>query len=220
MLAVLAALLLAPCARAQDPVTVGVVKDAHETVVQPILYRKTDTTEVAGSVGLMPFDVYTVAPTVQVEAVRHLSESLGVGGVLGLGYGLKTATYRHLEADQGVAPYAFRYLGSVLAGVVWSPVYAKANLEGARIVHFDVYLAGRGGVTLERSVIPGGGMPICPTLSPAVGTRIFLGQDLGLHLELRDDVLLEKRKLTRSARVKQNAAVLAGVSFFARKAAK
>jgi len=216
MIAVLAALFALPVARAQDPVDVGVVTDSEQAVVQPILYPKAETTEVTATVGLLPFDVYTVAPTVQLGVVRHLDEALAVGGVLGVGYGLKTAAYRHLETDYGVAPYAFRYLGSVLGGVTWSPVYAKANLDGARIVHFDAYLAARAGVSLEQSVLPGGGMPIAPTLSPALGTRIFLGRNLGLHAELRDDFLLERRELTRSLRLKQDAMVLLGISIFYR----
>ena len=81
-------------------------------------------------------------------------------------------------------------------------------------MHFDVYLALRGGATLEQSVIPGGGFAFAPTLSPGIGGRFFLGKTASLKVELRDDLLLQFRPLTDSIDFKQNANVTAGIVFF------
>ena len=204
--------LPATAAWAQDPVDVGVVTQSDILVVQKLLYPKRGVTEISGNFGVMPFDAYTITPTLQVGLDFHTSESFSWGAVIGVGYGVKTGTYRELETQYGVAPYAFRYLGSLLAGVAWAPIYAKANIDGAQVVHFDIYLAGRAGATVEQSLIPEGGVPVAPTLSPAIGNRIFLGKGLGLRLELRDDILLQPRKLTENLKLKQNVLLLIGVS--------
>lgn len=201
-------------AYAQETVDIGVIRDDDVAVVQKILYPKEGRTELGVHVGVMPFDAYLTTPNGQLSLALHQSESLAVSIVLGGGYGLKTATYRTLESPAfGVAPYAYRYLGSGLIGVEWSPIYAKLNLSGTRILHFDVYGAARAGVTAESSVIPDGGFFPGPTVSPGLGARVFLGGNKTLHLELRDDLVVEYRKLTQTVHLKQNANVTLGITF-------
>lgn len=209
--------LLLSTAHAADPVDIGIVRDEDITVVQKLLYPKTGRAEIGVAAGWMPFDAYLTTPNGQLSYVQHLSEGFAAGLVVGGGYGLKTKAYREMEGPAvGVAPYAFRYLASVLGGVEWSPVYAKLNWNGGRVLHFDVYVAGRGGVTLEQSVIPSGGTGIGPTLSPGLGGRFFLGDNTALKVELRDDVLFEFRQLTDSWELKQNADVTLGLAFLSK----
>ncbi|MEZ4236138.1 MAG: outer membrane beta-barrel domain-containing protein [Myxococcota bacterium] len=205
-------LLASSVAQAQDTVDIGVIRDEDITVVQKLLYPKAGRAEIGLHVGVMPFDAYLTTPNAQLSYVQHLSERLGVSILAGGGWGFKTSVYRQLESPAfGVAPYAYRYLGSGLGGLEWSPVYAKLNWNGGRILHFDVYLALRGGVSVESSVIPSGGIAIAPTVSPGIGGRFFLGRGSALKLELRDDLLLEHRSLTQSTEFKQNADVTLGL---------
>ena len=159
----------------------------------------------------MPFDAYLVTPNLQFSFDMHLSESLSVSTIVGGGYGLKNATYAELESPTyGVAPDAYRYLSSILAGVQYAPIYAKMNLNGARVVHYDVYGTARGGITLEQSVIPSGGIAVAPTVSLGIGTRFFWGDKYAIRVELRDDCVIERRKLTASTHFKQNANITVG----------
>jgi outer membrane beta-barrel protein len=199
-------------ARAQDPVDIGVIQESDVVVVQKLLYPKAGRTEFGLYAGVMPWDVYTLTPTVQVSVDLHRTEDFSFGGVVGVGYGFKSHAYRELETQHGVAPYAYRYLGSALVGVGWAPIYAKMNLDGARIVHFDVFGNARAGVTFEQSLIPEGGSPFSPTLSAAIGTRIFLGDFTTLRLEMRDDLHLQRRRLTDSFALNQNAMLLVGLT--------
>lgn len=197
---------------AQETVDIGQIRDEDITVVQKLLYPKADRTELGLHLGVMPFDAYLTTPNAQLSFGQHFSERLGLSVVAGGGYGFKTSVYRQLESPTyGVAPYAYRYLGSALAGLEWSPIYAKLNLNGARVIHFDVYLAGRAGLSVEQSVIPNGGMAFGPTLSPGIGGRFFLGSGSAIKLELRDDLLIERRALTESWEFKQNADVTLGI---------
>ena len=214
---VAASFLVSAPAMAQDTVDIGVIHDEDITVVQKLLYPKDDRAEIGLHVGVMPFDAYLTTPNAQLSYTQHLSERFALGLVAGGGWGFKTGVYRTLESPAfGVAPYAYRYLGSALVGVEWSPVYAKLNWNGGRILHFDVYLALRGGASLESSVIPDGGIAIGPTASPAIGGRFYLGRNTGLKLELRDDLIVERRQLTQSFEFKQNANVTLGLVFLSK----
>ncbi len=207
-------LVWASPAFAQETIDIGMIRDEEITVVQKLLYPKEGRTEFGFHVGVIPFDAYITSPNAQISLAVHLSERAAVSVVAGGGYGFKSGVYRELESPTfGVAPNAYRYLGSALAGVEYAPVYAKLNLNGARVVHFDVYLALRGGATLEQSVIPGGGLAFAPTLSPGIGGRFFLGKTASFKVELRDDLLLQFRSITDSIDFKQNVNVTAGFVF-------
>jgi len=203
--AALGLLVLAPAANASETIDLGVIKQEDVRVVQKLLYPKEGRSEFGVHLGIMPFDAYVTSPNVQLSFNQHLSDTLSVSVVAGGGYSFKTTTYKRLESPAyGVAPYAYRYLGSALGGVEWAPVYAKMNVSNT-IIHFDAYLAGRAGVTLESSILPGGGTPIAPTLSPGLGMRLFLSKGSALKLEIRDDLLLQSRALTSTTAFKQNA---------------
>ena len=211
------ALALTPDASAQDMVDIGVLRNEDIAVVQNLLYPKQQRTEVGVHLGLMPFDAYLWTPNAQLSFNKHIRENLSLSVVGGGGYGLKTSAYKEMESPTfGAAPYAYRYLASLLGGLEWNPVYAKLNLDGAHVVHFDVYVAGRAGVTLSDSVIPlkQGGMVAAPTLSPALGSRIWVSEDMTLRLELRDDVLLQHRSVTDTWHIQQNMDVTVGLTFF------
>lgn len=215
MMMLLTSLWLGASALAQDPVDIGVVKNSDVRVVQKLLYPKFNRTEMGIHVGIMPFDAYLLTPNVQLSYLSHRSERLAFGGVAGGGFGLKSATYREMESPTyGVAPAAYRYLGSVLGGAQYSPVYGKMNLDGRKVLHYDLYGAAMAGATVESSVIPGGGLAFAPTVSLGVGTRLFLDDRHALRVELRDDLLVEHRALTDSTHFKQNANVSIGYTVF------
>lgn len=198
---------------AQETIDLGKLTDDDITVVQKVLYPKTDRSEIGIHLGVMPFDAFLVTPNLQVSVDLHQSEKVAISVLAGGGYGIKNGTARTLESPTyGVAPFAYRYLASALVGVQYAPIYAKMNLGGAKVMHFDVYFAARGGASLERSVIPDGSFALAPTVSPGIGTRFFLDETTSLRVELRDDVLLERRSLTSSWAIKQNAGVTIGVT--------
>lgn len=215
---VAAALLAAAPAFAQETVDIGVIKDADISVVQNVLFPKKERSEMGVHIGWMPFDPLVTTPNLQLSYDRHFTEDLALSMLIGGGYGLKTGKYVELESPAyGVAPYAFRYLASVLAGVEFSPVYAKLALGGAKVVHFDVFGTILGGATLESSVIPDGGITVAPTVSLGLGTRFFVGENVTLRVGFRDDLLVEFRQLTSSWHFKQNGGITVGVTFLSKR---
>ncbi|MBX2799116.1 MAG: outer membrane beta-barrel domain-containing protein [Myxococcales bacterium] len=216
-LAVVTTLTASP-AVAQETIDIGMIRNEDVAVVQQLLYPKAGRVEIGLHAGVMPFDAYLTTPNGQFSWTQHLSERVGLSLVAGAGYGLKSGVYRELESPTfGVAPFAYRYLGSALVGLEYAPIYAKLNFNGARVIHFDVYFPLRGGLTVESSVIPDGGLAFAPTVSPGIGMRFFLGKVGALKFEIRDDLLLQYRSLTESFEFKQNANVTLGITLFSGK---
>lgn len=209
-IAAAAALLVSATVRAQETVDIGVIRDSDVHVVQNVLYPMTGRLELGAHLGWMPFDVYTTTPNAQLSLDYHLDELLAVSVVAGGGYGLKTGRYKELESPAiGVAPYAYRYLASALVGVSVSPIYAKMNV-GGRIIHYDIYGSARLGATIESSIIQGGGVAAAPTLALGIGSRFHVSRNGIIRFELRDDMLIERRRLTATTHFKQNLGVSLG----------
>lgn len=196
-----------------DPNDLGVIQDDEVYVVQRLLYPKTNRVEMGVAAGLAAWDRYLTTPAAQLSIDVHRSEAISFSAALGVGYGLKNSTYRELERDYGIAPYTYRYLGSALFGVAWSPIYAKASVSRTKVVHHDLYGVVRAGATLGTSTIPDGGMAVSPTASFGLGARVFTHRNLALRFEARDDVFLERHSLTDESVLRQRFMVTVGVSF-------
>lgn len=197
-LSLVLSLTLPSLALAQDTIDLGVLKDSDIKVVQKVLYPKQGRTELGIHLGWMPFDAYSTTPTAAVSFGGFLSETLGWEVALGAGYGLKTSSFRELEGPMyGVAPDAYRYLAGLSADVQWSPIYAKMNLAGQRVIHYDVYGLLGAGIAMEDSmVLPDLELAVAPGLVIGVGSRFFLSKDTAIRVQVRDDLLIENRAPT------------------------
>jgi outer membrane beta-barrel protein len=208
-------MLLASLAYAQDTVDIGVLQNSDIRVVQKILHTKEKRLELGATLGVMPFDGFTVAPTLHVSAATHLSEKIGIEGRVGGGYGLKTARYELLDSPTyGVAVEAYRYLASAEADLQWTPIYAKMNLGNGLILHHDVYGLIGAGASLEQSVLEGGPFTVAPTFPVGLGARVFLNGNSAIKVEVRDDLLIESRAQSQTTGLKQNTSINVGISVF------
>lgn len=195
------------------PLDLGLLRNSEISVVQKLVYTMDGRSEMALALGVMPFDPYTVAPVANFAYTLHTSETWGWELSAGGGYGIKNGTYRELEGPAyGVAPEAYRYLGRLFAGAEWTPAYAKLNWRGQKVIHYNTYGLAGVGAALEQSVIPTGDLALAPGLSLGLGMRMFRTPNLAVRVELRDDVLIEHRKQSDTTHVKQDVAVLVGLS--------
>ena len=199
---------------AQETVDIGILKNKDITVVQKQLYSKKDVTEISLHAGVMPFDPYSVTPKVELTYGKFSSETFGWEVSVGGGYGLKNSAYRELEGPAyGISPDVYRYLGSAIGNVQWSPIYAKMAYDGKKIFHYDVYGLAGGGITVEESFMPDTDFSYGPTVSVGIGSRIFLSSGSILRVQLRDDFVLQSRAKTAETQglyLKQNLTVSVG----------
>jgi outer membrane beta-barrel protein len=203
---------------AQETVDVGILKNKDISVVQKQLYNKKDKSEITLHAGLMPFDPYSITPKFELSYAKFTSETFGWEVSLGGGYGLKNSAFRELEGPAyAITPDVYRYLGSVIADVQWSPIYAKMAYDGKKIFHYDVYGLAGGGLTVEESFMPDTDFSYGPTMSIGLGSRIFLSSGSILRIQLRDDFVLQSRAKTAETQglyLKQNMTLSIGYTIF------
>ena len=208
--------IIAAPAHAQEAVDVGIIKNEDVTVVQKLLYPKAEKSELGFHLAAMPFDAFTFTPAGALTYAKHFAEDRGIEFMLMGGYGLKNATYQELEGPAyGVAPDAYRFLGSAMVDFQYSPIYAKMNVMGRRILHHDVFLTAGLGATFEQAIQPDASTAIAPTLGLGAGARLFTGGGYAVRVQLRDDILREKRSKTADTQawfVKQNVSLVIGIS--------
>ena len=201
---------------AQEAVDIGVIKNEDVKIVQKLLYPKAGRSEIGFHTAAMPFDAFTFTPAAAFTYATHMAEDKAIEVVLMGGYGMKNGTYKELEGQAyGVAPDAYRFLGSAMVDFQYSPIYAKMNVMGQRIFHHDVFLTGGLGVTYEEAIQPDASSALAPTLGLGAGARIFTGKRYAVRLQLRDDILREKRSKTADTQawfIKQNVSLVIGVS--------
>ena len=217
---VLGALASAP-ASAQETVDIGLIKNKDVAVVQKLLYPKDGATELGVAVGWMPFDRFTTTPMASLRYAKFFSEEWGFEVDVSGGWSLKNATYKELESPAyGIQPDAYRYLTGLAADVQWSPIYAKTNWRGQRVLHHDVYALAGVAATVEQAMMPDGDVAFSPGATVGVGMRFYLKSGDAIRVQLRDDLLIQRRAKTedvQSAFFKQNVALTVGWSFMKRK---
>jgi outer membrane beta-barrel protein len=213
---------LSTTALAQETIDVGLLKKDDIKVVQKQIYAKEGMNELSLHVGVMPFDAFSITPKFEISYGMFTSDTVGFEVALGGGYGLSNANYRHL-VDFGTTPDTYRYLGSAIADAQWAPIYGKMALQGSKLFHYDVYGLGGGGLTVERAFMEDKSWSFGPTISAGIGSRIFFSDGTILRIQLRDDLILQKRAKTvetQGVYLKQNMTISVGYTFDLRKMAK
>lgn len=204
--AALAAALLAHTAAA-EPLPgkdLGVLENEEVKVVQENLYEKAGHLEIGAGVGLIPSDPWYRAGTFGLSGTYHLSEALGLelSGHFALGRPTRQAETLADFGGAAVDGYAPRALVSVDA--LWTPIYAKLNLLGQVVLHYDIYLSGGAGIYLARRSLlegvdasgedPAGGSWNSPaSLNLGLGHRFFYragSRAQSIRVDLRDHIFL------------------------------
>lgn len=205
-------MLLIAAAYAADPVDIGVLKNSELKVVQKQIYAKEGKLE-AGVALAAIMDGFTVAPAAALSGTYHLSEAIGIGLDLGGGYGLESDFTTRLETPAyGVAVEANRYLAHGELNIQWSPIYAKANFGGKKILHYDIYGVLGVGAMLEQSILPAADITVAPEIPVGVGAHFFLSPSSMLRFEVKDRVALEQFPEEGGSGVIQKPTVSLGLS--------
>ena len=188
---------------AADPLPaadLGVLQDHEVQIVQDLLWEKAGTVEVGLHTGLLPADAFTVGLSAGLSAAYHLSEGLAVEVAA---HGIRSSASQEAETlaeFSNIQVDSFSPTAIVQANLQWSPIYAKLNLMGQAVVHYDIYFSGGAGAFLaERTLVAGaetadGETPIpdrnnAASINFGTGQRFFfdmVGRSGVLRLEARD----------------------------------
>ena len=207
----------------------GVLTNRELAAVQQPLFGTNGKLELGVQTGILPADVYVFSASAGLQGTLHLNDRLGVELNTQYSWGFETYASRTLRT-QGIRVDAWSPLALVTVDAVYAPIYAKLNLLGKRILHFDVALVGGGGLlvserTLYNDVSASAdasryGMPL--SLNAGLLHRYYVhlfGQQFALRLDARDHLSL-LQGLEGNFWLKHNLLLGLGVSTFlpARKA--
>lgn len=205
-------------ALAQQTIDVGVLRDSDIKVVQKMLYPKAKRMELGAALGMIPFDAFTNTPVFGGTFGYHFNETMASELLLTGGIPFKSNAMEQLESPAyGVAPDAYGFMGSVMADFQWSPIYAKMNWQGRKIIHHDVFVSGGLGLVIEESMLPDQTKAMSPALGLSLGSRLFVGKGYALRFQLRDDLFRQYRTKTADTKayfLKQNVSFTIGFSKF------
>lgn len=203
---------------------IAVLQNEEVKVVQALLYEKTGRLEVGAALGLTPVDPWVRSGSLGLTAAWHRSEILGFElNVHGL-TGTQTAEADRLAA-LGVAVDSYSPRAIVSVDALVTPIYAKLNVLGAAVVHYDVYLAaGVGAFVARRSFLEGveTGDAELPAWNTPASLNIGLGQRFfyragdhlqSVRLDARDHLYLASNP-DESRWVKHNLHLTLGWSIF------
>jgi outer membrane beta-barrel protein len=200
-LAALALALLAPAGPAR-----AAEADAFEGKVKPIsgqLHRKAGRLELTPEAQISLADAFFTKTMIGAKATWHVAEWLSVGASMAAGMTRPTGSTQVCPPNQGCQPATPAQLAAVPgeikmkagAELGFAPVYAKLNVMGEKVIHFDLSLLAGPDWISYRQVLPPPALPdaaVSPGTASAIGghvglgTRVFLSDWGALRLELKD----------------------------------
>ncbi len=201
----------------------GVLADRDLAAVQRPIFSTSGKLEVTVQAVTIPTDPYVLSVHGSAIGTWYFTERLAIEALVGFGNGRETDQSTRLQAlGIRVDTYTPRFISSV--NVQWTPIYAKLNLLGVRIVHFDTSLTAGAGAFVARRTIYNDVEPTPDaerfnnpaSIDVGINQRYFLraaGQMLALRIDARD-YLYVQQTLEATRVVKHNWYFGAGLSWF------
>ena len=118
----------------------------------------------------------------------HITEEWAVGGTYGHYFSDFTSEFDRVQEDFEVFPEISLIKWYAGGEVIWTPIYAKAIVFGAGIIHWSAFFNVGAGVTKT------GAEDLRVTGTFGVGLRVFLTRWLTFQLELKDHLYSEPFK--------------------------
>lgn len=201
----------------------GLLANTDLAAVQKPLFSMRRKLEVSGHTALLPGDPYVVGVLGGVGAAYYFSERLAADVLLSYGNGFETFESTRLqELGVRVDSYTPRFVCSFNAQ--WTPIYAKLNLLGYRVVHFDTSLTGGVGAFVARRTIyndveaspEAARFNLPASINVGINQRYFAriaNHTAALKLELRD-YLYVLRTVTDTSGIKHNWFLSLGITWY------
>jgi outer membrane beta-barrel protein len=180
---------------------IGLTLQDRIKAVSRKVFIKEGRFELAPFGGISVNDAFYRRWTVGSRASYHIFDSLSidVGGAVNL-FSESLPSVRIVGGALGVIPDEATLFGYADIGGTFSPIYGKFSLMSEWIVHFDTFVSGGVGLTVDsnRYTFLGQELPeLVPGINPAAqvgfGGRVFLFRWLVLRVDLRDYIYPQYR---------------------------
>lgn len=169
-------------------------RDYKINVIRPRYFVKKNRLELASDAHVVMNETFTYTFMFSAMAAFHLTEylAIGVDSSLGINYKKSDAKLLKENFDINISTIYTKY--NVNTSLIWSPVYGKYQLSSGKLIYFDTYFAGGGGLSGVNIVQPSKTkgaddkhiLLSCMAASFGVGQRFYLNKHVSLKWQIRD----------------------------------
>ncbi len=172
-------------------------------VIRPKDFTKTGRFEMGAQFAAVMNETFIYTFLATGLMTYHFSEALAIEAAGAFGLSIEKDDKRLLKDEFGIKTQIFETLYTMEGTLQWTPIYGKWQLPTGRLIYFDTFLTGGGGMTginwkyskfCEAPKQPGVELPpdqvkSYPTMTIGAGQRFFIKRDMAVKWDIRNHSL-------------------------------
>lgn len=230
------AIVSVPSKAASDDQPKGQFDSYEVRVIRPRFFTKARRAEFGGQMSVVMNQTFIYTYLLTGILNYHFTESLGAELDGSFGFSIDKEDKSLLKSSFNISTQIHRTQYQFLGSLVWTPMYGKYQMPSGRLIYFDTFLVGGGGMTgidyqYDHCQASSSGTTIEPPAANTksyfggvigIGQRFFLDKNLSLRFEVRDNIFsvddrdgaCDPEYTASSSKVIQNVTVQVGASRF------
>jgi outer membrane beta-barrel protein len=170
--------------------------------------------ELAFGVGVLPLDSFYKGLLLQVGYTAHFSDHVAWQvGRAAYSYNVQTSLRSQLQRDFGVLPTAFDEVQWLVGSdIIWSPIYGKTSFLNKSVSHFEIFLLAGGSVLKVGNSAGTTVSDFKPAVNLGLGARLFGSKHVSYRLDITDNVVITKDKISNVPAIQLSAAINFGAT--------
>lgn len=171
-------------------------------VIRPRYFTKARRAEFGGQMSVVMNQTFIYTYLLTGILNYHFTEALGIELDGSFGFSIDKEDKSLLKSSFNISTQIHRTQYQVLGGLVWTPLYGKYQMPSGRLIYFDTFLIGGGGMTgidyqydhCQASSSGSVTKPPAPNTKSyfggiiGIGQRFFLDKNLSVRFEVRDNI--------------------------------
>lgn len=171
-------------------------------VIRPRFFTKARRAEFGGQMSVVMNQTFIYTYLMTGILNYHFTESLGIELDGSYGFSLDKEDKTLLKSSFNISTQIQRTQYQFLGGLVWTPLYGKYQLASGKLIYFDTFLIGGGGMTgvdyqYDHCSASATGQSVPPPAANTksyfggiigIGQRFFIDKNLSLRFEVRDNI--------------------------------
>ena len=171
-------------------------RDYKINVIRPRYFVKKNRLELAADAQMVMNETFTYTLLFSAMSAFHFTEYLAVGFDAAVGLNIDKPDTKTLKEDFYIEISSTYTKYNFGGNIMWSPVYGKYQLSSGKLIYFDTYVIGGGGLSTINMKIPSDGAEEgteerinCLAGSIGVGQRFYLNKHVSLRWQVKDVVI-------------------------------
>ena len=177
--------------------------DAYDVrVIRPRFFTKARRAEFGGQLSVVMNQTFIYTYLMTGILNYHFTEALGIELDGSFGFSLDKEDKTLLKSSFNISTQIQRTQYQFLGSLVWTPLYGKYQLASGKLIYFDTFLVGGGGMTgidyqYDHCQTSSSGTTVTPPAANTkgyfggiigIGQRFFIDKNTSLRFEVRDNI--------------------------------